>query len=67
MSSESNRRRWANIPKEVRSARMRDIALFKWFMTSAEDRKVHALKMVKAKKLKVKSESRENKIKILIN
>ncbi len=64
MTVEGNKKRWAKVSPEERSARMQDMAFFKWFMKTPEERKEHAMKMVKAKKLKVKSESKENIIKI---
>lgn len=36
--------------KEERSERMRDIVTKRWACTSVEDRKMYAMKMVKARK-----------------
>lgn len=66
MSSESNKRRWEKIPKEQRSEIMRDRALFRWFKATPEQRTKQARVMVEGKirKLKVKSFSKQNVIKI---
>lgn len=64
MSIEGNKKRWAGVPAKERSERMQDMAFFKWFMKTPKERRKHAMTMVKAKKLKVKSLSKANVIKI---
>ncbi len=54
----------ASIPKEVRVARARELALLKWKKISAADRRVHALKMVKARQTKIVLPNTDNTKKI---
>lgn len=63
-NSEAKRKYWAGIPEEKRIEIARSNALSRWFKTTPRQRKKYAMKMVKARKLKVRSESEENVIKI---
>jgi len=52
IQSATNKKRWSKVAKKKRSQLMSDMAKFRWFMMSKEDKQKHAMKMVKAKRLK---------------
>lgn len=54
------KKRWANIPAEKRTKRMRKVAKLGWKSKSIEERKARIDLMVKAHKIKAKSRKLSN-------
>lgn len=48
-NSLANKKRWAKVPKTLRSKKMREIVLIKHKKSTPEEKRAHALKMVKAR------------------